>query len=257
MPSLIQTLFPCLAGGGEEDQPQEDQAHTSAKRKEPTPLTSSNTSAYAAPIPVSEAPGAQKPPFYGPHTEKRLPPKPQSDYTAFELPGSTADFYEMPATHAPGSHPLTRPSNVTATDSNRPSQQSERYPSSPYSTHATLTPGSTAESYYQPSGSVRAASDGDPDEITPVTTNSGNYSRGANPNMYHNVTDALTDRKRMFERLRKTNGGEQNDGSGHSAPQSFGAVTPVEMEAPIQRQAPSELATREHVRKPSAPKELE
>ena len=279
---FLHSLFPCFAGG--EDQQQAQHPEPISKRKEATPRTSSNTSAYAAPIPVSEAPNKQQAPVYGrpPNTDKKLPPHPggdTADSTAIELPGSSPNLHEMPATHIPVSHPLARPSNATSSDLPRPSQQSEQPPHSPYSTHShPVQPASPSTSSYQPTmshqGSIRAPSErgSDPDEISHVPTNNHSSSpyhpRGAAPNMYANVADALTDRKRMFERLRKANGVEGQEGAVNGGVQQAfaGYAAPVEMEAPVHvsqqqevqvQQSPSEMAAREHVRNPSGPRELE
>lgn len=257
MPSFLQSLFPCFAGGDDQQHPQDQHPDQLAKPKEAAPRTSSNTSTIVAPVPVSEAPAAQKPPLYRPDTDKKLPPQPpSSELNAIELPGSQPNLFEMPATHVPASHPLARASNATSADLPRPSHHSEQAPHSPHSVHSTL-PASAATSTHQPSASVRAPSErGDPDEISPVATNTPPPpNRGGAPNMYVNVADALTDRKRMFERLRKANGVEQQQQGGQA--QGMYAVTPVEMEAPMQQAAPSELAGREHVRSLSGPKELE
>lgn len=260
----MQTLFPCFAGGGDDGQAPIQHDQLPAKPKQERVRSPSKASTYAAKIPVSEGPAPQQSPIYRPDIDKKLPPRPRSASDVIELPGSSPNLHEMPAPHVPETHPLARPSNAGSTDFSRPSQQLERNPHSPFSAQSTLTAGSAAGSTYQRSGSIRTASERDPDEITPVATNSNayDYGMGARANMYHNVTDALTDRKRMFERLRRANGTEQQQqsrGSVRSAAgttsQSFGAVTAVEMEAPVR--APSELAARENVGYSSAPRELE
>lgn len=253
------------------------------KRKEATPRTSSNTSAYATPIPVSEAPNKQQAPVYTrpPNTDKKLPPHPSersadADSTAIELPGCSPNLYEMPATHIPDLHPLSRPStNNTSSDAPRATQQPpEHQPQSPYSTHSqpgqpaspstsSHHPGTTS---YAPSLRTPSERNYDPDEITPVSSaNTSPYhsSRGAGgaaPNMYANVADALTDRKRMFERLRRANGdgqygGEQQGFAGYSAPVEMEATHVVRQQSGQERA--EEARARAHARNPSGPRELE
>ena len=280
---FLHSLFPCFGGGGDEEQ-HPDSHDRPAKLNEGTPRTSSQEHDYKAPLPISQAPGSHQAPLYRPDTDKKLPPQPgTSASNAFELPGSSPDLHEMPATHLPATHPLAARRASTATSSSqaqpRPSQQSEQQPLSPHSPHSAhfTHPASTpATSTYQPS------EQGDPDAISPVPTATsaatspyGYAPRGANANMYSNVADALTDRKRMFERLRKANGvdpqQQQQVVNGGFAGVNHGSfsVAPVEMEAPMQyqqpqqqqqqqqQQVPVEIGSREHVRNPSGPKELE